>query len=226
MKIKALILALAILMASCKADNTNSKVEIVTTHGTIIVKLYDQTPLHRDNFLKLVEGNNYDSVLFHRVIDRFMIQSGDPDSKRAAAGAELGESSIGHDVNAEFVPSLFHKKGALAAAREGDDVNPERRSSGSQFYIVQGIVYSPEELEARVERINSNRKEDEKLTLSPEQTEAYTTIGGTPHLDGQYTVFGEVVDGLDVVDKIASVQTDANDRPLEDVRIIRMVRIK
>lgn len=226
MKRSLLVLVFPILFFACKKDNTGSEVEIVTTHGNIVVRLYDQTPLHRDNFLKLVDDSSYDSVLFHRVIDRFMIQAGDPDSKRAEPGAMLGESSMGNDVDAEFVPGLFHKKGVLAAAREGDQENPERKSSGSQFYIVQGVVYTPEELDARLERINANRSEGEKLVLSPEQIEVYTTMGGTPHLDGQYTVFGEVVEGLDVVDRIAAVETDANDRPLEDVRVIRMVRKK
>ncbi len=224
MKKILLIAAMSILFFTCKKETNNPEVEIVTSEGNIVIRLYDETPLHRDNFLKLVDDSSYDSLLFHRVIDGFMIQGGDPDSRLAQPGTMLGEGSIGEDIDAEIVHGLFHKKGVLAAAREGDMANPERKSSGSQFYIVQGGVYTPEELTARIGQINANRKESDRLVLTPEQVEAYTTIGGTPHLDGLYTVFGEVVEGLDIVDRIAAVETDMNDRPVEDVRIIRMGR--
>lgn len=226
MKNYLLLLALPILLSARGQNDADPEVEIVTTHGTIVVRLYDETPLHRDNFLQLVDANAYDSILFHRVIDGFMIQAGDPDSRRSQPGVKVGENNIGDNIDAEIVPGIFHKKGALAAARKGDRVNPERKSSGSQFYIVQGVVYTPEELDARVEKVNKGRKEQERVVLTAEQVEAYTTVGGTPHLDGAYTVFGEVVEGLDIVDKIAAVETDMNARPREDVRIIRMARRK
>lgn len=226
MKNCLLLFVLPILFPPSGQNDADPKVEIVTTHGTIVIRLYDETPLHRDNFLRLVDENAYDSLLFHRVIDGFMIQAGDPDSRQAQPGVKLGKNSIGDKIDAEIVPGIFHKKGVLAAAREGDRVNPERKSSGSQFYIVQGVVYTPEELDERVEKSNKGRKEQEQLVLTAEQVEAYTTVGGTPHLDGAYTIFGEVVEGLDIVDKIAAVETDMSNRPREDVRIIRMARRK
>ena len=184
-------------------------VKITTGFGDIILKLYNETPLHRDNFLKLVEEDFYDGLLFHRVIQDFMIQGGDPASRDAAPDEALGNGGPGYTIPAEIVAGLFHKKGALAAARLGDRINPERASSGSQFYIVQGKVWTPEELDMM--------EQQRGLTFSPEQRQVYTTIGGTPHLDGFYSVFGEVVEGLDVVDKIAAVQTGAADRPVQDV---------
>ena len=215
MKKIAILFCCTMVLLSCKEKNTI--VEILTPYGDVKIKLYNETPIHRDNFIKLVSDSAFDGILFHRVINDFMIQAGDPDSRDAAPGVLLGESSIGEDLPAEIVPHLFHKKGVLAAAREGDRVNPERKSSNSQFYLVQGKVYTPETLTARVDEINGNR--EEKLVLTEEQIAAYTTIGGTPHLDGRYTVFGEIIEGLDVVDKIAVVETDENDRPLENIPI-------
>lgn len=193
-----------------------------TNYGDIIVRLYDSTPLHRDNFLKLVKTGYYDSVLFHRVIQNFMIQGGDPNSKQAKPGEPLGNGGPGYTIPAEFRPTIFHKKGVIAAARMGDNVNPEKASSGSQFYIVQGRMFTDAGLDS-VETFRLKRK------IPPEQREVYKTIGGVPHLDQAYTVFGEVVKGLDVVDKIATVQTSKaadRDRPLEDVKIIKAKLIK
>ncbi|MDE5560000.1 MAG: peptidylprolyl isomerase [Bacteroidales bacterium] len=185
-----------------------TKVRIETPYGDMVVKLYDETPKHRDNFIKLVKEGFYDNLLFHRVIENFMIQGGDPDSKGAPAGKMLGVGDVGYTVPAEFVKGLYHKKGALSAARQGDAVNPAKASSGCQFYIVQGQVY-PQEMFAMFE--------SRGLKLNDEQKQLYSTVGGTPHLDGDYTVFGEVIEGLDVIDKIAAVQTDRADRPVEDV---------
>ena len=179
--------------------------------GDIKLKLYEETPLHRDNFIKLVNSHYFDSTLFHRVINNFMIQGGDPDSKRAASGAMLGNGGPSYTIPAEFVPALIHKKGVLAAAREGDMVNPQKASSGSQFYIVQGKVFTTEELDMLSKRMGKS--------FTEEQIKTYTTIGGTPHLDGNYTVFGEVISGWDVIDKIAAVATDQNNRPKEDIRM-------
>lgn len=198
-------------------------VELVTSMGSIVVRLSDSTPLHRDNFLKLVKQGYYDSVLFHRVINQFMIQAGDPDSKHASPGTPLGEGSPSYTVPAEFRTTLFHKKGALAAARQGDDVNPQKASSGSQFYIVQGRTFT----DGRMDTLETTRLRGRKIPAN--EREVYKTIGGTPHLDQGYTVFGEVVKGLDVVDKIAAVPTskgDDRDRPLQDVRIIKARLIK
>lgn len=207
-----------LLSCSSKKDY---RVRMYTTAGNIDLLLYNETPAHRDNFVRLVEEAVYDSLLFHRVIKDFMIQGGDPTSKNAPRGAMLGEGDLGYKVAAEIMPSLhFHKRGALAAAREGDDVNPEKASSASQFYIVWGQVFTAEQLQQM--RDFYNRRTGDTIPLTPQQLEAYTTIGGTPHLDGGYTVFGEVVEGLDVVEAIQNVRCDAADRPLEDVRIIKM----
>lgn len=186
-------------------------VRIMTDHGNMTVKLYDETPLHRNNFIKLVNDGFYDGLLFHRVINDFMIQGGDPDSKRAAPGDMLGQGGPSYTLPAEIVKGFYHKKGALAAARLGDGVNPARSSSGSQFYIVQGKVYTIEELN-EIERVAGIR-------FSEKQKEIYTTVGGTPHLDGAYTVFGEVIEGMEVIDKIAGVKTDPNNRPVNDIKI-------
>lgn len=194
-------------------------VDIKTTVGTITVKLYNQTPLHRDNFVKLCKNGNYDNVLFHRVIKEFMIQSGDPDSKQHEPGKLYGEGDLGYSLPAEFVPELFHKKGVLAAAREGDDVNPERNSSASQFYIVVGKKLDEAGLTKAEQRIRKALKND-SYTISTERREFYSTIGGTPHLDMQYTIFGEVVKGQEIVDSISLVKTDGNDRPVEDIWIV------
>ena len=189
--------------------------------GTIEVKLYNQTPQHRDNFLSLVEEGAYDSLLFHRVIKDFMIQGGDPESRNAVKGQILGDGDRPYTLPAEFrlEDGIFHRRGVLAAAREGDDVNPEQRSSAMQFYIVWGRVFDDERLDyvqQRMDEITGG-----KVKYTEEMRNAYKTVGGTPHLDGLYTVFGEVVSGLDVVDAIQQVATDENDRPVEDVRILK-----
>ena len=236
------------------------KVKIQTMLGDIIVRLYDETPIHRDNFLKLVKEGYYDGTLFHRVIKDFMIQGGDPDSKGAPAGKMLGVGGPDYTLEAEIKDGLFHKRGALAAARQGDEVNPERRSSGSQFYIVWGQVYNEGQLrqfskQLKMQKIQSvfNRLAAEHRTeimqmrcdrnraglqelqdklaaeaekqaagftgLTDEQLKIYSTIGGTPHLDGQYTVFGEVEEGLDVVEMIQAAATGHGDRPVDDLEM-------
>lgn len=207
-----------------KKKDRKRDVEMVTNYGTMIIRLSDSTPLHRDNFLKLVKQKFYDSLLFHRVINRFMIQGGDPDSKRAAAHTPLGEGDLGYSLPAEFRTTLFHKKGVIAAAREGDDVNPEKKSSASQFYIVQGRIFS----NGAMDSLETGRLKGRKFTT--EERQVYSTIGGTPHLDKNYTVYGEVISGIDVVDKIAVVPTSKEDmdrdRPLEDIRIVKARLIK
>lgn len=251
--------------SSNKKDNKMTKVKLETSLGDIVVELYNETPLHRDNFIKLVKEGYYDGVLFHRVIKDFMIQTGDGNSKTAGPETALGDGDPGYTIPAEFVyPKYFHKRGALAAARTGDQVNPERRSSGSQFYIVTGKIYGSDELQMMTKRladmakqeifrrlITENRAKIEELqrnqdnagmqalqnqlieqteaeaatqgvaTMTDEQINAYTSIGGTPHLDGQYTVFGEVVEGMDVVDRIQNTQTGRMDRPTTDIKIIK-----
>lgn len=195
------------LLGACQKKETI--VRLHTNLGDIRVKLYDTTPLHRDNFLKLVREGFYDSLLFHRVIRDFMIQGGDPDSKNAAAGVLLGGGGPGYDLPAEI--KAPHLRGALAAARLPDQVNPGRRSNGSQFFIVQGQIQTDESLNQWEQRLN--------IKYSPEWRAQYKVKGGAPQLDGQYTVFGEVVDGLEVMDKIAALPRDPNDRPLQDVRM-------
>jgi cyclophilin family peptidyl-prolyl cis-trans isomerase len=185
-----------------------------TTSGTIKIKLYDETPLHRDNFIKLIRDSYYDSILFHRVIQGFMIQTGDPNSRKAESGQPLGDGGPEYTIPSEFRDDIFHKKGALAAARLGDAVNPAKNSSGSQFYIVQGQVLTNDQLNMLVQ---SGRHKP----FTPNEIKSYTTVGGTPHLDQNYTVFGEVVEGLEVIDKIASVETDQRNRPLNDIRIVK-----
>ena len=187
---------------------------ISTSLGDMKVKLYDATPKHRDNFLKLAQENFYDSLLFHRVIPNFMIQGGDPLSKNAAPGVPLGSGDNGYTIPAEFVDSLFHKKGALCAARTE---NPEKASSGCQFYIVQGQVLTNEQV--------TMMEQQRGIILSEKQKQLYTTVGGSPWLDKGYTVFGEVIEGLDVIDKIAAVKTAPGDRPLQDVYIYKVTII-
>lgn len=177
----------------------------------MVVKLYNETPQHRDNFIKLVKEGAYDDVLFHRVINKFMIQGGDPNSRTAQPGQMLGDGDLGYTIPAEFVPGLYHKKGALAAARQGDNVNPQKASSSCQFYLVQGDIWPAEKLKMVEQRMGKS--------YTPEQAETYATIGGTPFLDGDYTVFGEVVEGIEVIDKIAEVKCGPMDRPVEDVKM-------
>ncbi|MBT8218572.1 MAG: peptidylprolyl isomerase [Bacteroidia bacterium] len=184
-------------------------VELTTEFGSMLLELYDETPLHRDNFLKLADEGYYDGLLFHRVMDGFMIQGGDPNSKDAPPGMRLGNGGPDYKISAEITPELVHIKGALAAARQGDDVNPWRESSGSQFYIVHGKEVEEEFLK-RIELRQG-------ITYSPDQKETYYEMGGAPFLDNNYTVFGKVIEGLDVIDKIAQVKTDRADRPIENV---------
>lgn len=206
-----------------KKKDRKRNVLLQTSMGDITIRLSDSTPLHRDNFLKLVKQGFYDSVLFHRVINNFMIQAGDPDSKNAPAGKPLGNGGPNYTVPAEFRTTLFHKKGAISAARQGDNVNPEKASSGSQFYIVQGKTFSDAGLDSlEIFRLNGKK-------IPSDQREAYKIVGGTPHLDQGYTVFGEVIKGLEVVDKIASVTTSKaadRDRPLENVMITKAKLVK
>jgi cyclophilin family peptidyl-prolyl cis-trans isomerase len=272
--LKAILITVLLLFAQFSAFSIDGsgqiKVLITTNYGIIKIKLYNETPLHRDNFVKLVQQHYFDSLLFHRVIQKFMIQGGDPDSKRALPGAPLGDGTPGYTIPAEMNQKLFHKKGVLAAARNGDLENPLQASSGSQFYIVQGKIFNDSLLNIQSKRITKmmlfnkviNRPENKTLLedykryesqqkidsikylngliniqvekelpnvipyqFSNEQKQAYTTIGGSPHLDNSYTVFGEVYQGLEVVDLIAAQKTDERARPLEDVRIISITII-
>ncbi len=184
---------------------------ISTDFGDMKAVLYDETPLHKENFVKLAKEGYFDGTLFHRVIDGFMIQGGDPDSKNAKPGQMLGQGGPDYTVPAEFNPQLIHKKGALAAARMADQVNPDKASSGSQFYIAQGKTYTKDELMNLGSRMGRS--------FNKTQIDAYTTVGGVPFLDYEYTVFGEVVEGLDVIDKIARVQKDNYDRPTKDIKM-------
>lgn len=240
-----------------------TRLKIKTTEGDIIIRLYDETPKHRDNFLKLAKEGYFNGTLFHRVIKDFMIQGGDPDSKNAPKGKMLGTGGPDYTIPAEFVyPQYFHKRGALSAARTGDEVNPEKESSGSQFYIVWGKTFKPAELKQMehqmamqqeqqvfnqltrehheeimnlrrnrdrvglqelqdklIEQTKTTIKQQGKPSFTEEQIEVYTNVGGTPFLDNQYTVFGEVEEGLDIVERIQNCDTDRNDRPTEDVKI-------
>jgi cyclophilin family peptidyl-prolyl cis-trans isomerase len=233
--IKRLLTAAAVLvlLAACNPKLSNGlrkkdlhrDVEVVTTRGILVIRLSDSTPLHRDNFLLLVKKGFYDSLLFHRVIRNFMIQSGDPDSKEGHPGKPLsqgGSGGPGYTIPAEFRPSLFHHRGALGAARTSDDVNPARASSGSQFYIVQGKRFT----DAGLDSVQTNRLKGRKIP--PAYREVYKTIGGAPHLDQAYTVFGEVIRGMDVVDSIAAVSTSGPplDRPKEEIRILKMTLVR
>jgi cyclophilin family peptidyl-prolyl cis-trans isomerase len=190
-----------------------------TTKGVIKVKLYNETSMHRDNFIKLVSEGYYNGVLFHRVIKDFMIQAGDPQSKIAKPGEALGNGGPDYTIPAEFYAPLYHKKGALAAARSGDNVNPDRESSGSQFYIVQGKKYT-------LDQLQSMENSKKHIPFTEDQKIAYTTLGGTPHLDYAYTVFGEVIEGIEVVDAIALAATDERNRPLENIAIIKATILK
>ncbi|NDE10339.1 MAG: peptidylprolyl isomerase [Chitinophagia bacterium] len=193
-------------LATPKIEGT--RIKITTDSGTIVVRLYDKTPLHRDNFIKLVNSHFYDSLLFHRIIAGFMIQGGDPESKNAVPDQMLGKGDIGYTIPAEFDSTLFHKKGALAAARTN---NPEKASSGCQFYLVQGKKMTEQEL--------STIENQTGIYFSPTKKKAYTQLGGTPMLDMNYTVFGEVETGIEVIDRIAGSQKNGMNRPNTDIRM-------
>lgn len=263
-KLVLISIVFSFITFSCQLDQSKKKAKdqlykIETEYGNMVFKLYDATPLHKENFIKLIEQGYFNDLLFHRVINDFMIQGGDPNSKNAAPGQLLGDGGPGYTIPAEFVDTLFHKKGVIAAAREGDDTNPEMRSAGSQFYIVQGKVFDDEAVKKVEDRINASRlnklvtkyieeakneayntggmidyqvilpearkkaeekfKEEGYFKIPEEKLKVYQTIGGTPHLDDAYTVFGEVIEGLEVLDKIAAVETDENDRPLKDIKM-------
>ena len=238
MKIKHIIgligwffLAFGLISASGCSENAKNgprQVLIHTSFGDMVVELSDSTPGHRDNFVQLVESGFYDSLQFHRVIKDFMIQGGDPESKMAAPNARLGSGGPGYTIPQEIRSDQLHFKGALAAARQGDQANPKRASSGSQFYLVQGRSFSEAELLGLQARVNQDRKsgknklgydEGQTFTYTPEDIARYATFGGTPFLDNQYTVFGYVVSGLDIVDSIAGVQTAPGDRPVVEERM-------
>jgi cyclophilin family peptidyl-prolyl cis-trans isomerase len=217
MRTKSFLAFLFLMLLYGSVYAKHKKVRIVTNYGTIVVELYDQTPHYRDNFLKLARQHFYDSLLFHRVIRNFMIQGGDPSSKRAKAGVALGEGDVGYTLPAEFDTTLFHTRGVLAAAR---DDNPAKAGSGCQFYIVQGRKYTDRELDS----LEKNRMGGRKIPYSHRQV--YKTLGGTPWLDMNYTVFGKVLSGMEVVDMIAGLKTDANNRPLRDARILQVRVVK
>ena len=210
----------ALLSVSVSAQDERVQVLLETTEGNIRIALYNETPLHRDNFLKLVGEHHYDSLLFHRVIKYFMIQAGDPKSRTAQSGETLGGGDLDYTIPAEILtPTHYHRRGAVAMARENDTRNPERRSSACQFYIVWGKTYSTKELEAIQEKVMKNT--NGQTNLSSEMFWTYRKVGGSPHLDGQYTVFGEVTEGLDVVERIQKAFTDSYNRPVDDIRILR-----
>ena len=213
--------AISLLLLFCMGISAQERAEVVleTTEGNIRIALFNETPQHRDNFMKLARMQFYDSLLIHRVIKDFMIQGGDLNSRNAQPGQLLGSGDLDYTTEAEFrLPQIYHRRGVIAAARESDKVNPEKRSSAAQFYIVWGKVFDDKGIARIQERLDSATNGQVKLT--PEMIETYKTVGGTPHLDGQYTVFGEVTEGLDVVDHIQQMATDKNDRPTKDVRIL------
>ena len=270
-KIVLLIIINALIATSCaKRNDLEPEIKFKTTAGNITVRLYAETPKHRDNFLKLIEAGYYDGVLFHRVIADFMIQAGDPESKNAKRNQELGSGDVKYTIPAEIVyPKYYHKKGALAAARQGDDMNPERASSGAQFYFVKGHLYTDVELnkleqkkvdiletklfdqkaqsfQNRIQKYEAENNQEQLELLkdsilyvvkseiekkptykfTDQQRNDYKTIGGTPHLDGAYTVFGEVIDGIEIVSNISIAKTGKMDRPLEDIRILKATRVR
>jgi len=225
------LLLLVVALAAChphiagsiSPKDLNKDIEMVTSKGTLVIRLYDATPLHRDNFIKLVQQHYYDSLLFHRVIKNFMVQGGDPNTRYPTSSRQPGSGGPGYTIPAEFRPGLFHKKGVIAAARENDDVNPLKASAGSQFYLVQGKVFT----DAGLDSVQTFRLKGRKIP--PAQRAVYKTLGGAPHLDQNYTVFGEVVKGIDVIDSIAEVPTTGHpggDKPLQDVRIRKVSLIK
>lgn len=220
-----LALLIAFPLAAKKNEEKRTQVLIETTMGNIRLELFNETPLHRDNFIKLVKDHFYDSLLFHRTIKKFMIQAGDPMSRHAPSGVLLGDSSLSYLIPAEFrVPYIFHRRGVLAMAREGDDVNPAKASCSCQFYIVVGRKYKSSELRNIQEKID--KATDGAVKINKKMADVYETEGGAPHLDGQYTVFGHVVEGMDIVEKISKVTTNKDDRPINDVRIIRATILK
>lgn len=225
---KIITLFLACLITNClQAQNDTIRHEVLleTDSGNIVIALYNETPLHRDNFLKLVKSGAYNSVLFHRVIKDFMVQTGDLGSRKAKPGQQLGNTPETYSIPAEICyPKLIHRRGAVAAARESDEVNPERKSSASQFYIVWGIKYSDSQLDWAQERLNVYT--GGAVQMTPEIRDIYKQQGGTPHLDGHYTVFGELLEGFEVVDKIRKALVDENSRPLTDIHIKRATIIK
>ena len=213
---------IAVLLGSLTsvAQTSTTEVLLETTEGNIRIALYDETPVHRDNFLKLTKMHVYDSLLFHRVIKDFMIQSGDTNSKNAKPGQQLGTGDFDYTQEPEFrLPQIFHRRGCVAMARQPDAVNPEMRSSASQFYIIWGKRFSSSDIEKAQERLDTLTHGRVKLT--PEMIKTYKSVGGTPHLDGQYTVFGEVTEGLNIVERIQKAEADDYDRPFEDIRILR-----
>ncbi|MCK9324876.1 MAG: peptidylprolyl isomerase [Bacteroidales bacterium] len=218
---KTIFLVLTLVIFSMMSENQaqQTQVRMKTSLGEITLLLYDDTPMHRDNFIELINKKFYDGILFHRVIPGFMIQAGDPNSKNAKTGDRLGSGNPGYTVPAEFRPQLYHKKGALAAARLGDQANPKKESSGSQFYIVTGKVWTNNELN-QMESTNTHPK------FTDEQRQIYTTIGGYPPLDYNYTVFGEVTEGVEIAEKIGLVKRDRSDRPLDDVKILSITILK
>ena len=266
-KILPALFIVTFLSFSCNSNNNDHNVFVLikTTLGDIKIHLYDETPVHRDNFVKLVNSHFYNGILFHRVIDGFMIQAGDPETKPGFINSD-NDTLVSYTLPAEFRPQLFHKKGAVAAARQGNEVNPEMRSSGTQFYIVQGKPLTADEVNQAEQSINSNIKQSQFIRIiheisdsnrlsglnlsdaeiqerallrlydylekkgehkiTDEQKVVYENIGGVPRLDGTYTVFGEVIEGLDVVDKIAAVKTDQNDKPVNDIVITKMKIVK
>ena len=227
-QLRFLLMAL-VFAAFTPAMAQSRQVVLETTEGKIVLTLFDDTPRHRDNFLRLVNEQFYDSLLFHRVIKNFMIQGGDPDSRHAEPGVTLGEGSTDSTIVAEFYDAEGHllhphKRGAVAAARESDSENPERRSSGCQFYIVWGKTYATQQLYQIGDKVEAQT--DHHVTMTDELLDLYHDVGGVPHLDGQYTVFGEVSEGLEVIDRIQKVQTDDYDRPIDDIRILRAYELR
>ncbi|MGE0078393.1 MAG: peptidylprolyl isomerase [Bacteroidales bacterium] len=257
---KIVPLIFIILIGCSKYDKNFHYAKIETDQGNIVVKLYNSTPNHTNNFVKLIEEKFFDGIIFHRVIKNFVIQGGDPDTKQAEKGKLYGESDAGYLVDAEFVDTIIHKRGTIAMAREGDDVNPEKKSSSSQFYIVIGKIYTNEQLDSleiklfnrkvskfhdeqfancmkqngdtlnnkiltnKIEKLISSKVDSFKqvtarIKFNEQQRETYTTIGGIPHLDGNYTIFGEIVEGYDIAEKISLVETDENDRPKQDIKM-------
>ena len=229
MKQLRFLLVALVFAAFTPAMAQSRQVVLETTEGKIVLTLFDDTPRHRDNFLRLVNEQFYDSLLFHRVIKNFMIQGGDPDSRHAEPGVTLGEGSTDSTIVAEFYDAEGHllhphKRGAVAAARESDSENPERRSSGCQFYIVWGKTYATQQLYQIGDKVEAQT--DHHVTMTDELLDLYHDVGGVPHLDGQYTVFGEVSEGLEVIDRIQKVPTDDYDRPIDDIRILRAYELR